>query len=85
MLTIYYREASEPAAGSAPNVTTLGTSKQLAKARDMLTPEQRCDAVYADWLVQLNGASHPALLQIRNLLIVLGVDGASDCFVAQFT
>ncbi|MCW5557364.1 MAG: hypothetical protein KIT22_05995 [Verrucomicrobiae bacterium] len=34
-----------------------------------LTPEQRCDAVYAEWLHQLQSASGPILLSVRNDLI----------------
>jgi hypothetical protein len=34
----------------------------LASALDRLTPEQRCDAIYADWLLQLNS---PAALAAR--------------------
>ena len=30
----------------------------LATALDRLTPEQRCDAIYADWLLQLPPAAN---------------------------
>ena len=57
MPAIFHREAYEAAAGRAPDVASFETWEQLAKALDKLTPEQRCDAVYADWLRQLSLAS----------------------------
>ena len=49
----------------------------LASALEPLTPEQRCDAIYADWLLQLNSPAHLALLQVRNLLIGQGALAAN--------
>ena len=72
MLTIFYRKACEPAAARCTNGALIETWEQLAKALDKLTPEQRCDAVYADWLLQLHSPAHQALLQIRNLLTAQG-------------
>lgn len=72
MPAIFYREAYEAVAGRAPDVAAFETWEQLAVALDMLTPELRCDAVYADWLLQLHSPAHQALLQIRNLLIGQG-------------
>ncbi len=69
MPVIFHREAYETAAGRPPNNAAFRTWEQQAKALDRLTPEQRCDAVYADWLLQLHSPAHQALLQIRNLLI----------------
>ncbi len=77
MPAIFYREAYEAAAGRAPDVASFETWEQLAKALDKLTPEQRCDAVYADWLLQLHSPAHQALLQIRNLLIGQGALAAN--------
>jgi len=51
---VFHREAHKAAAGCALDVASFETWEQLAKALDKLTPEQRCDAVYADWLVQLH-------------------------------
>ena len=69
MPAIFHREAYEAASGRAPDVAAFETWEQLAKAMDKLTPEQRCDAVYADWLLQLHSPAHQALLQIRTLRI----------------
>lgn len=49
----------------------------LAQALDRLCPEQRCDAIYADWLLQLNSPARQALLQVRNLLIGQGALAAN--------
>ena len=49
----------------------------LAAALDRLTPEQRCDAIYLDWLLQLNSPARLALLQVRNLLIGRGALAAN--------
>lgn len=49
----------------------------LAAALDRLTPEQRCDAIYADWILQLNSPSRGALLQIRDRLIGDGAIAAN--------
>jgi len=49
----------------------------LATALSHLTPEQRCDAIYLDWLLQLNSPARLALLQVRNLLIGRGALAAN--------
>src|SRR2546423_690491 len=49
----------------------------LAQALDRLCPEERCDAIYADWLLQLNSPARQALLQVRNLLIGQGALAAN--------
>lgn len=72
MPAYFYREAYEAAAGRAPDVASFESWEQVAKALDKLTPEQRYDAVYADWLLQLHFPGHQAHLQIRNLLIGQG-------------
>ena len=51
--------------------------RALASALAPLTPEERCDAIYADWLLQLNSPAHLALLQVRNLLIGQGALAAN--------
>jgi hypothetical protein len=66
MPVIFHREAYEAAAGRPTDVAAFTTWKQLAEALDRLTSEQRCDAVYGDWLLQLHGPAHQALLLIRN-------------------
>ena len=85
MPPIFYREAYEAAAGRAPDVASFETWEQLAEALDGLTPEQRCDAVYADWLLQLHSPTHQALLQIRNLLTGHCVKGRSAWCIALLT
>ena len=77
MPSIFHREAYEAAAEYGPDLDSFETWEQLAKALDKLTPEQRCDAVYADWLLQLHSPSSQALLQIRNLLIGQGALAAN--------
>ena len=77
MPSIFYPKAYEAAAGHALDEGAFETWEQLAKALDKLTPEQRCDAVYADWLLQLHSPAHQALLQIRNLLIGQGALAAN--------
>lgn len=42
-----------------------------------LTPEQRCDAVYAEWLHQLQSSSGAILLSVRNDLITHGALAAN--------
>jgi hypothetical protein len=49
----------------------------LSAALDRLCPEQRCDALYADWLLQLNNPARQALLQVRNLLLGQGALAAN--------
>jgi hypothetical protein len=77
MPTIFHREAYVAAAGYAADGASFETWEQLAKALDKLTPEQRCDAVYGDWLLQLHSPAHQALLQLRNLLTGQGAMPAS--------
>ncbi len=72
MPAIFYREAFEAAAGEKPidgiDDEHFTSWEKLAEALDRLSPEQRCDAVYADWLLQLHSPAHQALLQIRTLV-----------------
>jgi hypothetical protein len=48
----------------------------LANALDYLTPEQRCDAIYADWLLRLN-ENRTLILPIRDYLIGQGALSAN--------
>jgi hypothetical protein len=48
----------------------------LADALDYLTPEQRCDAIYADWLLRLN-ENRTLILPIRDYLIGQGALSAN--------
>jgi hypothetical protein len=72
-MPIFHRKAIEAAVH--PNSAEWLQDKHLADwtglaaALDRLIPEQRCDAVYADWLLQLHSPAHQALLPIRNSLI----------------
>ncbi len=68
-----YRAVAETTASDAAFVQL----RALGEALDLLTPEQRCDAIYADWLLQLNSPAHQALLQVRNLLIEKGALAAN--------
>src|ERR1700719_2546930 len=52
----------------------------LARALDRLSPEERCDAIYADWLMRLND-DRELILPIRNLLIDRGALAAN--FLAE--
>ena len=77
----FYREAFQAAAGGTLPASIgdecFDNWEKLAEALDRLSPEQRCDAVYADWLLQLHNPGHQALLQIRNLLIGQGALAAN--------
>ena len=72
MPSIFHPDAYEAAVGQAPGVASFETWEELANALEKLTPEQRCDAVHADWLLQFHNPAHQAQLQIRNLLIGQG-------------
>lgn len=80
-MPIFYEQAIRAGANGQPidwlRPEHLADWKGLASALDRLTPEQRCDAVYADWLLQLHSPAHQALLQIRNLLIGQGALAAN--------
>lgn len=69
MPSIFHPQACEPAFHHAAGFVSSGGWEQLVKALDKVTPEQWCDAVDADWLLQLHTPAHQALLQIRNRLI----------------
>ena len=74
-MPIFYRKAYEAACGgSVPSGLTdehFDNWSLLAKALDWLTPEQRCNAIYGDWLLQLHSPAHVALLQVCDLLKML--------------
>lgn len=80
-MAIFNRKAIEAAIHPAPadwlTEAHLMDWNGLAEALEFLTPEQRCDAIYLDWLLQLNSASHQMLLQVRNLLIGRGALAAN--------
>jgi hypothetical protein len=54
----------------------------LNDALGWLTPQQRCDAIYADWLEQINSPSGAVLLRQRDLLIQQG--GLAANYLAEF-
>jgi hypothetical protein len=80
-MPIFFRKAYEAACGGKvpPGLTPAHFNdwEKLGEALDWLTPEQRCDATYADWLLQLNTPARQALLQVRNLLIGQGALAAN--------
>jgi len=80
-MPIFYPEALRAAlTGIAPPALTdeyFDDWRSLSDAMDELSPEQRCDAIYADWLLQLNSPASQALLQVRNLLIGQGALAAN--------
>ena len=80
-MPIFHRQAYEAVCdGKLPSKLTpahFADWERLAEALDWLTPEQRCDAAYADWLLQLNSPARQALLQVRNLLIGQGALAAN--------
>lgn len=80
MPAIFHKVALIAAGGEGVQVVpdaALEDWSALSKLLDGFTPEQRCDAVYADWLLQLQSPAHPALLQIRNLLLGQGALAAN--------
>ncbi|HXG49422.1 MAG TPA: hypothetical protein VNO52_17495 [Methylomirabilota bacterium] len=81
-MPIFHEAAIRAAAGAGNNLNWLRPDhladwSGLAAAFDRLTPEQRCDAIYADWLLQLNSPARQALLQVRDLLIGQGAIAAN--------
>lgn len=58
-MPIFHDAALRAAAGEAQDLSWLRPEhladwRGLAAALDRLSPEQRCDAISADWLLQLN-------------------------------
>jgi hypothetical protein len=80
-MPIFYKQAIRAGVNGDPadwiRDEHLSDWRGLAAALDLLTPEQRCDAIYADWLLQLNSPAALALLQVRNLLIGQGALAAN--------
>jgi hypothetical protein len=80
-MPIFYEQAIRAGANGDPvdwiQDKHLSEWRGLASALDRLTPEQRCDAIYADWLLQLNSPAALTLLQVRNLLIGQGALAAN--------
>lgn len=54
----------------------------LNEALEWLTPQQRCDAIYASWLLSLNGPDSGILLEVRNRLVRQG--GLDANYLAEF-
>jgi hypothetical protein len=85
MPAIFYGEAFQAAVGEKPlegigdeHFTNGEKSVKLVDAPDRLSPEQRCDALYADWLLQLHNPAHQAERQFRDLLIGQGALAADN-------
>ena len=75
-MSAFYREAFAVALGSldhplvsSHNPATFGEAAELLSA---LTPQQRCDAIYSDWLIQLHAPGGESQIQIRDLLLGQG-------------
>ena len=89
MPAIFYREAYEAACRQAPPRQIDELTEEhfelfplLNEALEWLTPQQRCDAIYADWLLSLNAPASGALLQVRDRLIRSG--GLAANYLAEF-
>ncbi len=81
-MPIFHETAIRAAAGDGEDLSWLRPEHLahwpgLATALERLTPEQRCDAIYADWLLQLKSPARQALLQVRNLVIGQGAIAAN--------
>lgn len=81
-MPIFHEAALHAAAGDSEDLNWLRPDhlanwQGLAEVLDRLTPEQRGNAIYADWLLQLNSPARQALLQVRNLLIGQGALAAN--------
>ncbi len=79
-MPIFYRKAIEaavyPQGADWLETRHLSDWHGLAEALDRLTPEQRCDAIYADWLLRLN-ENRALILPIRDYLIGQGALAAN--------
>lgn len=79
-MPIFHRKAIEAAVHPEPvawlRAEHLADWTGLAAALDCLTPEQRCDAIYADWLLRLN-ENRTLILPIRDYLIGQGALAAN--------
>lgn len=81
-MPIFHETAIRAAAGDGSDLSWLRPEHLadwpgLAKVLERFTAEQSCDAIYADWLLQLNSPARQALLQVRNLLIGQGAIAAN--------
>ena len=54
----------------------------LEEALSYLTPQQRCDAIYAEWLQQINSSSGRSQIRERKLLVQQG--GLAANYLAEF-
>jgi hypothetical protein len=79
----FYREAIMAATYNAqqPPIDELEDWPQVAAALEGLTPSQRCDAIYADWLLRLHQPGGADSIQIRDLLLGQGALAAD--FLAE--
>jgi hypothetical protein len=79
-MPIFYRKAIEaaiyPTQPDWLNDSHLADWNGLADAMNRLTPEQRCDAIYIDWLLRLND-NRTLILPIRDYLIGQGALSAN--------
>jgi hypothetical protein len=83
-MPIFHREAYLAACGEKEQTITaklvddhFDLEDRLDEALAWLSDEQRCDALYGDWLLQLNSPSGPPLLAVRDLLIDQGAIDAN--------
>lgn len=81
-MSVFYRKAYEAACrGNIPGELTdqhFESWERLDEALKWLpTDEQRCDAIYGDWLMQLNNPGWPQLLTVKRLLIGSGALAAN--------
>lgn len=83
----FYREAIAVAVDSLEDSLVPkchpATLEEAALILSKLNPEQRCDAIYADWLLQLHNPGGSAQIQIRDLLLGQGAMDAH--YLAELT
>jgi hypothetical protein len=83
----FYREAIAVAMNSLEDPLVPkrhpATLEEAALILSKLNPEQRCDAIYADWLLQLHNPGGSAQIQIRDLLLGQGAMDAH--YLAELT
>jgi len=76
MPAAFYREAIAIALGTEDHELVPeqhpASFGEVAEILRELNPEQRCDAIYADWLLQLHHPGNEAQIQIRDLLLGQG-------------
>ena len=88
MPDIFHRKAFEAVCRDEPKILAKLRPEHFQEARGLdealgwLTPQQRCDAVYASWLESVNGPDSGVLLEVRKRLIQQG--GLSANYLAEF-